>query len=79
LASKDVTTAAGTVTLNLINPNDNYSSGQIIKGASQTITATNQIKGTAKVLYKVGNSVTLNPGFQAESGTVFNVLANGCN
>lgn len=79
LAAKDVTTAAGAVTLNLVNPNDNYPSGQVIRAASQTITATNQLTSTAKVLYKAGNSVTLNPGFRADNGTVFNVNANGCN
>lgn len=79
LATKDVTTAAGTVALNLVNPNDNYTNGQIIKGANQTITATNQITGTAKVLYKAGNSVTLNPGFRADNGTIFSANANGCN
>lgn len=79
LATKDVTTAAGTVVLNLVNPNDNYANGQVIKAASQSITATNLITGSAKVVYRAGNAVTLNPGFQADSGTQFNVLANGCN
>lgn len=79
LVTKDVTTAAGTVALNLVNPNDNYTNGQTIKAANQTITATNLITGSAKVVYRAGNAVTLNPGFQADSGTLFNVLANGCN
>lgn len=79
LATKDVTTAAGTVALNLVNPNDNYANGQVIKAASQTITATNLITGNAKVVYRAGSAVTLNPGFQADSGTQFSVLANGCN
>lgn len=80
LATKEVTTTAGgIVSLNLVNPNDNYINGQVVKAASQTITATNLITGTANVSYKAGNSITLNPGFRAESGTVFNVQVNGCN
>jgi chitodextrinase len=46
--------------------------------ASQTITATNIIFLEAKVAYKAAKSITLLPGFQATSGTVFSATIAGC-
>ena len=50
----------------------------LIFSASQTITATNIIFLQSKVSYKAAKSVTLLPGFQATSGTVFTALIAGC-
>lgn len=49
--------------------------------ASQNITATNQITGTAKVTYQAGNYLLLSPNFVAqptEGGTFF-IQVGGCN
>ena len=61
---------------------DDYSSGTVAKEANSTtgtIAATNKITGTAKVTYRAGKSVTLNPGFKADNGTVFKTEFGGCN
>ena len=67
---------------NLVSPMDDISSGTVIKEAnavSGTITATNLITGTAKVTYRAGKSITLNPGFKIDNGTVFKTEFGGCN
>ena len=63
----------------LVSPTDDYSTGTQTKQASTTISATSKVTGSANVLYKAGNSVTLNPGFKADSGTVFRAEIGGCN
>lgn len=60
--------------LTLASITDDYSSGVLIKETNaQTgiVVATNKITGTARVTYLAGKSVTLNPGFVANNGTVF--------
>ena len=61
---------------------DDYSGGILIKEANVStgvIVATNKITGTAQVTYRAGKSVTLNPGFKADNGTVFKTEFGGCN
>ncbi len=62
-------------------PTDDISTGTIIKQANATtgtITATNKITGTdTKATYEA-KSITLNPGFKADNGTVFKVQVGGC-
>lgn len=67
--------------LTLVSTTDDYSSGVLIKETnSQTgiVVATNKITGTARVTYLAGKSVTLNPGFVANNGTVFTAQKGGC-
>ncbi|WP_162628106.1 3-coathanger stack domain-containing protein [Arcticibacterium luteifluviistationis] len=46
-------------------------SGTRTEQAIQTINAQNKIEGSSNVIYKAGNAAILEPGFKAESGTVF--------
>lgn len=67
--------------LTLVSTADDYSSGVLIKETNaQTgiVVATNKITGTARVTYLAGKSVTLNPGFLANDGTVFTAQKGGC-
>jgi len=67
--------------LTLASITDDYSSGVLIKETNaQTgiVVATNKITGTARVTYLAGKSVTLNPGFVANNGTVFTAQKGGC-
>jgi hypothetical protein len=67
--------------LNLVSTTDDYSSGSILKTASSVngkITAINKITGTANAGYKA-KVIELNPGFIANSGTVFLAEIGGCN
>ncbi|RFS14812.1 NPCBM/NEW2 domain-containing protein [Emticicia sp. C21] len=66
---------------NLVSPdNDFYGSNiNLTFRASTIITAQNIILPDSKVTYQAGQSVTLQPGFQAEFGTVFRVQIAGCN
>jgi hypothetical protein len=67
--------------LTLVSTADDYSSGVLIKETNaQTgiVVATNKITGTARVTYLAGKSVTLNPGFFANNGTVFTAQKGGC-
>lgn len=66
--------------LTLQSPNDDYSTGTILRQASSTtgsITATNSITGNAKVTYEA-KSVELKPGFTTNLGTVFRAQTGGC-
>lgn len=54
------------------------STGTVKYEASQTIFANNVISGTANVTYDAGKSITLTPGFVANSGTVFKAYIDGC-
>ncbi|WP_162793736.1 PQQ-dependent sugar dehydrogenase [Runella rosea] len=47
--------------------------------AGQTIQAANLIQSGANVVYQAGAAIELNPGFQAESGSVFKAQIQGCN
>ncbi len=61
---------------------DDYASGTIVKQANAStgaIVATNKVTNTANVTYQAGKSITLNPGFRADAGTVFKVQLGGCN
>lgn len=64
----------------LVKNKDNYSgaSTSLTFNASQTISATNIISSSAKVNYNAAKSITLLPGFSANSGTVFNAKIAGC-
>lgn len=57
------------------------SSGVETFKASQNITATNQITGTAKVTYQAGNYLLLSPNFVAQPtvGGTFLIQVGGCN
>ncbi len=56
--------------LTLVSPTNDFSSDKT-KKAILTISATNKVYSPAKVIYQAGNSVILNAGFEAKSGTVF--------
>jgi glucose/arabinose dehydrogenase len=47
--------------------------------AGQTIQAANLIQSGANVVYQAGVAIELNPGFQAEAGSVFKAQIQGCN
>ncbi len=64
--------------LNLISPTDDMAINVGIKQASQKITATNKVNSTANVIYQAGKSITLNAGFEAKAGTVFQAMIGGC-
>lgn len=63
----------------LVNPTDNFNSNVGTKQAAQTIFATNKILTPANVIYRAGNSIELNAGFEAQSGTVFMAQIGSCN
>ncbi len=54
------------------------SSGTSDFEATNTITATNVINGSANVTYDAGVAVNLNLGFSAQSGVIFNAIIDGC-
>ena len=55
------------------------STGTSIVQAAQTINASNKVISPAKVTYKAGNSISLNAGFEAQTGSVFVAQIQGCN
>lgn len=57
----------------------NISAGTSEIQATQTIDATNKIISPANVTYKAGNSISLNTGFEAQTGSVFLAQIQGCN
>lgn len=61
-----------------LNITSDYSSGQGLEIASETITATNKITSPAKVVYKAGNSISLNQGFEAKNGSSFKAEIGSC-
>ncbi len=65
--------------LALGSPTDDYNSNVGVKQASQKITATNKINNAGVVSYQSGLSIELQPGFVADSGTVFKATIEGCN
>ncbi len=46
--------------------------------AGQTIDAYNTLQSGTNIKYDAGKSVTLNPGFQAKTGSVFSAYIDGC-
>ena len=54
-------------------------SGTSVIQATQTINATNKVISPSKVTYKAGNSISLNTGFEAQTGSVFLAQIQGCN
>ena len=69
-------------TLTLQSTADDFTTGVVIKetnATTGTITAINKITGTANVIYRAGKSISLEPGFVAENGTVFKTEFGGCN
>ena len=70
---------AVSASLNLVSPTNDVSSGTSTKQATQSITATNKISSPANTIYKAGNSILLNAGFQATSSSVFKAEIGGCN
>lgn len=65
--------------LNLVSPTNDIAAGTTTKQATQTITATNKVLSPANTIYKAGNSILLNAGFQANSNSVFKAEIAGCN
>lgn len=65
--------------LNLVSPTNDISAGTITKQATQTITAANKVSSPANTIYKAGNSILLNAGFQANASSVFKAEIAGCN
>jgi hypothetical protein len=47
--------------------------------ASQTITAANKVQTGMNLVYKAGESILLQPGFEAGVGVVFKAYIGGCN
>lgn len=47
--------------------------------SSQTITSTQTISASSKMVYSAGRSITLLPGFKGEKGSTFLTLLQGCN
>ncbi len=66
-------------TLMLISPANDISTNAGTKQAGQTITATNKLTAAAVVTYRAGDSITLNPGFLADTGVIFITQMAGCN
>ncbi|AYQ33760.1 GEVED domain-containing protein [Runella sp. SP2] len=64
----------------LVSPADDIATGSVLKQSNNSISAANRVTGTTTtVTYQSGTSVTLQPGFQAEAGTVFKAQIGGCN
>lgn len=59
----------------LTNP---ITSGVLKYEVSQTLTATNVISSGANISYDAGKAIFLNPGFFANSGSVFKAYIDGC-
>ncbi|HAK78129.1 MAG TPA: hypothetical protein DCM71_14755 [Runella sp.] len=67
-------------TITLVSPTDDIATGSVLKQSNNGISAANRVTGTTTaVTYQSGASVTLQPGFQAEAGTVFKAQIGGCN
>lgn len=57
----------------------NITSGSSIQIANNNITATNKILSPARVIYRAGNYILFNTGFEAQAGSVFTTQIQGCN
>ncbi len=69
------------VTVNPLTSNilQNISTGTVTNKATQTLSASNKIIAPANVSYQAGNAISLNAGFEANSGSVFKAEIKGCN
>jgi uncharacterized delta-60 repeat protein len=66
-------------TPNLVNSADNYPNAALPNPViGKTITATNLVNPSSNITYRSSSSITLNPGFKAESGAVFKTEIVGC-
>lgn len=72
-------------TLVLISSTNDTSTGTTVLQASETVTASNKITGTANVNLRAGKSIELKPSingggttFEAAAGTVFHAYIQGC-
>jgi hypothetical protein len=72
-------------TLVLISPTNDTATGATVLQASETVTASNKITGTANVDLRAGKSIELKPSttgggstFEAAAGTVFKAYIQGC-
>jgi len=54
------------------------STGIVTEQASIQINANNRIGSPANVTYNAGKAIVLNPGFVADSGTIFKAQIQGC-
>jgi Fungalysin metallopeptidase (M36)/Ig-like domain CHU_C associated len=68
----------GVLTPNLMVITD-IITGTELKIASQILDATNKVIPPANVIYKAGNAINLNPGFEAQAGSIFKAVIGGCN
>ncbi|MFN8343421.1 MAG: M64 family metallopeptidase [Spirosomataceae bacterium] len=69
-------------TIVLTSPADDLTTGTTVKKANNSVNASNKISGSgANVIYRAGQSITLEPGFSAANTTVFTaeVKINPCN
>lgn len=57
---------------------DNYNDANRILKAANTITATNVVSGSSKVIYQAAKSVEFLPGFSIVTGSVFIAKIQGC-
>lgn len=81
-----VTTGTANVTvclnsLNLKNPDDNYSRLTILKQTNQrfgNIEANNRILDKSNVIYNSGKKILLTPGFETADSVVFSAKIGGC-
>ncbi len=70
----------------LVAPYDNKTSGTTTFDKTETISASNQVSGTANVTMKASKSITLLPinqsdgsaGFKVDAGSVFHAYITGC-
>lgn len=79
--SKTVSANSNAALVSLSSPNDDFSSGTIIRTASSTsgkLLAANKITGISRVSYQA-KAIELNAGFKADPGTVFSAEIGGCN
>ncbi len=68
--------------LTLESWDDDYIYGTVLKEVSAstgTIIASNQVRNNVNVTFRVGKSITLNPGFVVNNGAVFKTEFGGCN
>lgn len=61
-----------------LNISENYSNGTLKINEAKSITATNRIGNGVNATYKAGEYISLNSGFQADSGSIFKTDLTGC-
>lgn len=60
------------------NLTTNYPNNFLLKHTTQSFFATNKVSAPSIVTYKAGNSISLNPGFEAGQGAIFKAAIGGC-